>query len=119
MDKFILVKNPELEEFLKKYNISDEILKTECYFVGDSETPQWFIPEKYVSLRKNLVTADLSYVVGHLRHGHYELELSDEEYEEFKKMDNYNKKEYICDCGEIIIDDYDMDDYGEIINIQE
>ena len=84
MDKFVLVKNPELEEFLKKYNISDEILKTDCYFVGDSETPQWFIPEKYVSLRKNRVTADLSYIVGHLRYGHYELDLSDEEYEEFK-----------------------------------
>ena len=42
-----------------------------------------------------------------------------EEYEEFKKMDNYNKKEYIYENGEIIIDDYDMDDYGEIINIQE
>ena len=119
MDKFVLVKNPELEEFLKKYNISDEILKTECYFVGDSETPQWFIPDKYISLKKNLVTGDLSYIVGHLRYGHYELKLSDEEYEEFKKMSNYDKKEYICDCGEIIIDDYDLNDYGEIINIQE
>ena len=66
MDKFILVKNPELEEFLKKYNISDEILKTECYFVGDSETPQWFIPEKYIFSSKNLVRADISYIVGHL-----------------------------------------------------
>ena len=119
MNKFILVKNPELEEFLKKYNISDEILKTECYFVGDSETPQWFIPEKYISLGKNLVTADLSYVVGHLRYGHYELELSDEEYEEFKKMSKEEKKDYICDCGEIVIDDYDLNDYGELINLQE
>ena len=118
MDKFVLVKNPELEEFLNKYNISDEILKTECYFVGDSETPQWFIPDKYVSLRKNLVTADLSYIVGHLRYGHYELDLSDEEYEEFKKMDNEDKKDYIRDCGEIIIDGFDMNDYGEIVNIQ-
>ena len=119
MNKFILVKNPELEEFLKKYNISDETLKTECYFVGDSETPQWFIPEKYVSLRKNRVTADLSYIVGHLRYGHYELELSDEEYEEFKKMSKEDKKEYICENGEIIIDDYDLNDYGELINLQE
>ena len=118
MDKFILVKNPELEEFLKKYNISDEILKTECYFVGDSETPQWFIPDKYIYSEKNLVTADLSYIVGYLRYGHYELELSDEEYEEFKKMSNYDKKEYICENGEIIIDDYDMNDYGEIINMR-
>ena len=119
MDKFILLKNPELEEFLKKYNISDEILKTECYFVGDSETPQWFIPEEYISLRKNLVTADLSYIVGHLRYGHYELELSDEEYEEFKKMSKEDKKEYICENGKIIIDDYDLNDYGELINLQE
>ena len=119
MNKFILVKNPELEEFLKKYNISDEILKTDCYFVGDSETPQWFIPEKYVSLRKNLITADLSYVVGHLRHGHYELKLSDEEYEEFKKMSKEEKKDYICDCGKIVIDDFYLNDHGEVINIQE
>ena len=118
MDKFILVKNPELEEFLKKYNISDEILKTDCYFVGDSETPQWFIPEKYVSLRKNRVTADLSYIVGHLRYGHYELELSDEDYKEFISLNKEDKEDYIRDCGEIIVDDFDMNDYGEIINMR-
>ena len=34
-------------------------------------------------------------------------------------MDDYNKKEYIYENGGIIIDDYDIDDYGEVINIQE
>lgn len=118
MDKFILVKTPELEEFLKKYNISDEILKTECYFVGDSETPQWFIPDKYISSGKNLVRADISYIDGYLRYGHYELELSDEDYKEFINLSDEDKKDYIRDCGEIVIDDYDVNDYGEIINIQ-
>ena len=34
-------------------------------------------------------------------------------------MSKEDKKEYICENGEIIIDDYDLNDYGELINLQE
>ena len=118
MDKYVLVNVKNFEEVLKEFNISDEILRTECYFVGDEATPIWFIPEKYLIPKKNLVTANLEYVAGYLTYGHFEAELSDEELEEFKKMSEEDQREYIHDNGHIIVDDYDVNDYGEMTDIE-
>lgn len=118
MDKFILIKDVEIDEILEKHNISMNILRNECYFFGDESTPIWFIPEKYILPEKNLVTANLEYVAGHLRYGHFEAELSDEELEEFEKMNEEDKRKYIYDNGHIVIDDYDVNDYGEMTNIE-
>ena len=118
MDKFVLVKDKDLDYILLKNNISDGILRTECYFAGDESITMWFIPEKYLIPKKNLVTANLEYVAGYLTYGHFEAELSDEELEEFKKMSEEDQREYIYDNGHIIVDDYDVNDYGEMTDIE-
>ena len=45
---------------------------------------------------------------GYLRYGHYELELSDEEYEEFNKMGKNEQHRLIRNKGELIVDDYEI-----------
>jgi hypothetical protein len=46
----------------------------------------------------NKITADYDYVSGHLRYGHLELELNDE--------------------GELIIDDFEVNDRGDLGKIE-
>lgn len=65
------------------------------------------------------IKADIDYVSGHLRYAHYELELDDDEIEEFSKLSEKDKKEWIRDEGELIIDDYTINDIGSITKIHE
>jgi ribosome biogenesis protein Tsr3 len=64
------------------------------------------------------IIANVDYVVGHLRYGHYELELNDEEYKEYKSLSEEDKISWIED-GKFIIDDYEVDDIGTITEIRE
>jgi hypothetical protein len=64
------------------------------------------------------VYADLEYLMGHLRYGHFELQMDEEEYKEYETYTDEEKEEYIFENGDLIIDDYEVDDYGHISNIR-
>lgn len=64
------------------------------------------------------IIADVDYVIGHLRRGHYELYLNDEDYKEYKNLSEEDKISWIED-GNFIIDDYRIDDIGTITEIRE
>ena len=56
-----------------------------------------------------IITVPVDYVCGHLRDGHYRLELSDKEYQEFLESSDEEKRDWVCD-GEFIVDSYRIDD---------
>jgi hypothetical protein len=55
------------------------------------------------------ITQDLEYVQGYLRNGHKELEI---EQEKWDKMSAEERREYFNDCASVIVDDYEIGDYG-------
>lgn len=63
------------------------------------------------------VTAEVEYVQGYLRYGHYEAELTDEDFEKFKNMSCNEQKKYIRKAGHFVIDDYCIDDIGPITDV--
>ena len=65
-----------------------------------------------------LITADCDYICGYLRYGHWELNLTDAEYDDFCNMDESEQERYLMDNGDLIVDDYEVDDLGEPTNIQ-
>lgn len=60
------------------------------------------------------VTGALDYVQGHLRYGHFELEVDKEEWD---KLSQEEQKERLKDYGELIIDDWEIDGTGDIYEI--
>lgn len=62
------------------------------------------------------VCADLKYLTGHLRYGHIELPMDEKEYKEYESCTD--KEKYIIENGDLIIDDYEVNDYGPISNIR-
>lgn len=50
--------------------------------------------------------AKVEYVAGHLRSGHYELKLTDDEYGEFENMSDEDQESYIKRRGSLIVDDF-------------
>ena len=65
-----------------------------------------------------LVTADCGFICGHLRYGHWEVELTDSEYMDFCNMEESEKERFIEYNGHLVIDDYEIDDIGEPTDIQ-
>ena len=65
----------------------------------------------------NKIIAEIDYINGHLRYGHYELNLTDEELEKFKSFPEEEQQLWIEDEGELIIDDYYLNDIGEVTKI--
>lgn len=63
------------------------------------------------------IYGDLDYVQGHLRYGYLEMELNDEDFEKFKSMPEEEQKAYLNDNGNLIVDSYEVDDWGDIIDI--
>jgi hypothetical protein len=63
------------------------------------------------------IIADVDYMTGHLRYGHLELELTDEQYEEFKGLSREEQEDWLRVDGEKIVDDYEIDDIGSIGHI--
>jgi len=51
-------------------------------------------------------------------YGHHELDLTDEEFEVFQSYSQEKQYEWIESGGLLMIDDYDIDYVGEIINIE-
>lgn len=64
------------------------------------------------------VCANLEYLTGHLIRGHIELQMDEEEYKEYESYTDKEKEEYIFENGDLIIDDYEINDYGPISNIR-
>ena len=62
-------------------------------------------------MKKFLVTADLDYVAGYLRYGHLEGIVEAESEEVLKEM---MKKKNFTRHLDIIVDDYSVNDYGDI-----
>ena len=54
------------------------------------------------------ITCDCN-VMGYLRYGHYTLNLTEEEYKEFKSMSDDEKKDWIKD-GDFTLDSFSVDD---------
>lgn len=69
-------------------------------------------------MKKVFIDAPLSYVAGHLRYGHLEgvLEMTDEEFEQFKKdpINFIYDNEYDFDGLDLVIDDFEVEDRGPI-----
>ena len=65
-----------------------------------------------------LITANCDWIVRHTRFGHWELNLTDAEYEDFNNLSEDEQLQYLKDEGSLIIDDYYIDDYEEPTNIQ-
>jgi nicotinic acid phosphoribosyltransferase len=59
----------------------------------------------------------LDYVMGHLRDGHFELILTEEEYKEFDKLSEQEQIKWLRD-GDFKLDDYSIEDFGEIKKIE-
>ena len=62
-------------------------------------------------MSKYLVYAPVDYVIGHLRYGHFEAEIEIPD-------DKLNDEDWILEAvreeGELIIDDFEVDGYGDI-----
>ena len=71
-----------------------------------------------MSENKTKVTAKCSYIQGHIRYGHFDMFLTDEQLKEFKALDCDKQKNYIRELGELIVDDYEIDDYDDPSNIK-
>lgn len=67
--------------------------------------------------KMNTITAEVEYVQGHLRYGHYELRLTDKEFEKFKDMSCDEQESYVRKEGHLVIDDYYVDDIGPITDM--
>lgn len=58
------------------------------------------------------ISIPLEYIVGHLRYGHIEGEMSEEVFKKYQKGEDIDLDD--LEDYSIIVDDYEMDDYGEI-----
>lgn len=68
---------------------------------------------------KYLVFADCDWIIGHLRWGHYEGELSEEEYQEYLKLDNDKDKAlFIIENCDLVADDYEINDAANPTDIR-
>ncbi|MBL4795817.1 MAG: hypothetical protein JKY50_00225 [Oleispira sp.] len=60
------------------------------------------------------VYGHLDYLAGHLRGASFKAEFNEEQFKEFLTLDESGKKEMLMDYGDLVNVDYEVDDYGEI-----
>lgn len=63
------------------------------------------------------IFGDLDYVQGYLRMGHLEMELNDKDFEKFKFLSLKEQKEWLWDEGHVKVDDFSVNDIGNITEI--
>lgn len=63
------------------------------------------------------VTAGLDHVSGYLRGGYLSLKLSEEELKGFNAMCKQDQEEYLSEAGELVVDDWEVNDYGDIFTM--
>ena len=68
-----------------------------------------------------LVTAQVDYVQGYLKYGHWELFLEEKDLVEFKNSTKEEQESWLTNNGHFVLDDYEINDYGDLqkIEIQE
>ena len=66
-------------------------------------------------MKKFIITQQVDYIEGHLRYGHFEKIIEAKSLDEAKKL--ALKMDMECD-GELIVDDYRIDDYGDLGEIE-
>ena len=59
------------------------------------------------------ITTNSTWLNGYLKRGHITLNLTEEEYEEFKNLSKDEQLIWIGDDAEFIIKDFELNDYGE------
>lgn len=57
------------------------------------------------------ITAPIDYISGHLRYGHKELRVAESTW---NAMSEDEQKDYFSDEAKVIIDDFEIDDYGDV-----
>ena len=69
-------------------------------------------------MAKIKLTRELDYVQGHLRGGHLELVVDENEW---NSMSDNDKQEFFSDNAEVVVDDYEVEDYdwGDTSEIEE
>ena len=65
----------------------------------------------------NTVYGALEYIQGYLRMGHLEMGLNDEDFKKFKSLSLKEQEEWLKDEGYTVLDDYAVDDMGDITEI--
>lgn len=65
----------------------------------------------------HIIYGNLEYVQGHLRIGHLEMGLNDEDFKKFKSLSSKEQEEWLKDEGYTVLDDYVIDDMGDITEI--
>lgn len=63
------------------------------------------------------IYGDLEYIQGYLRIGHLEMELNDEDFEKFKSLELRDQKAWLKEEGRVEIDDFEINDRGDITGI--
>ena len=63
------------------------------------------------------IYGNLDYVQGYLRMGHLEMGLNDEDFKKFKSLSLKEQEEWLKDEGYTVLDDYAVDDMGDITEI--
>ena len=65
------------------------------------------------------VYADVEYITGHLRYGHFEGTISEELYKEYLSLEtDKERSDFIADVCNLVVDDYSLYDYAPPTNIQ-
>lgn len=62
--------------------------------------------------------ADVNYVSGYLRYGHFEYFVPEGDKDMIKNMDKAELKEYLRDVGQLIIDSYRVEDFGDLDDVE-
>jgi len=65
-----------------------------------------------------VITAQVSYVKGHTKYGYFELALLGEKLEYFKSLNKEEQADYISENGDLLVDEFSIDDHGELENIE-
>ena len=63
------------------------------------------------------IYGDLDYINGYLIYGHLEMELNDEDFEKFKSLSLKEQEEWLLDEGQVKVDNYSIEDCGNITEI--
>ena len=65
-----------------------------------------------------LITAQVDYVNGYLKYGHWELSLEGKELEDFKNSSKEDQEFWLTESGSFELDDYEINDYGDLDEIK-
>ena len=68
--------------------------------------------------KKYIITADAECIVGYLRYGHYEGQLTEEQYQEYLKLEtDKDREDFVKDMCNLVIDSYCVNDCDPPTNI--